>query len=69
MRTEERIRAVRRVIDQGEVLLDAWAELGDELSAIAEEVADAAYLSPQRRTGLRPPKTVSLRRSRCYGSG
>src|SRR5580704_12934626 len=44
MRTEERIRAVRRVIDQGEALLDAWAELGDELSAIAEEVADAAYL-------------------------
>ena len=25
-------------------MLDAWAELGDELSAIAEEVADAAYL-------------------------
>ena len=68
MRTEERIRAVRRVIDQGEALLDAWAELGDELSAIAEEVADAP-ISPQRRTGLRPPKTVSLRRSRCYGSG
>ena len=44
MRTEERIRAVRRVIDQGEALLDAWAELGDELSAIAEEIADAAYL-------------------------
>ena len=44
MRTEERLRAVRRVIDQGEALLDAWAELGDELSAIAEEVADAAYL-------------------------
>ena len=44
MRTEERIRAVRRVIDQGEALLDAWAELGDELTAIAEEVADAAYL-------------------------
>ena len=36
MRTEERNRAVRRVIDQGEVLLDAWAELGDKLSAIAE---------------------------------
>ena len=33
MRTEEPIRAVRRVID-----------LGDELSAIAEEVGDAAYL-------------------------
>ena len=44
MRTEERIRAVRRVIDQGEALAEAWAELGDELSAIAEEVADAAYL-------------------------
>ena len=26
-------------------MLDAWAELGDELSAIAEEIADAAYLS------------------------
>jgi hypothetical protein len=25
-------------------LLDTWAELGDELSAIAEEVGDAAYL-------------------------
>ena len=44
MRTEERIRAVRRVIDLGEALLDTWAELGDELSAIAEEVGDAAYL-------------------------
>src|SRR5580704_15700355 len=44
MRTEERIRAVRRVIDQGEALIDAWAELGDELSAIEEEIADAAYL-------------------------
>jgi hypothetical protein len=44
MRTEERIRAVRRVIDQGEALAEAWAELGDELSAIAEEVGDAAYL-------------------------
>ena len=68
MRTEERIRAVRRVIDQGEALLDAWAELGDELPAIAEEVAER-LISPQRRTGLRPPKTVSPRRSRCYGSG
>ena len=28
MWTEERIRAVRRVIDQGEALLDAWVELG-----------------------------------------
>jgi hypothetical protein len=44
MRTEERIRAVRRVIDQVEALIDAWAELGDELSAIADEIADAACL-------------------------
>ena len=44
MRTEERIRAVSRVIDLGEALLDTWTELGDELSAIAEEVGDAAYL-------------------------
>ena len=36
MRTEERNRAVRRVIDQGEVLVAAWAKLGDELSAIAD---------------------------------
>ena len=68
MRTEERIRAVRRVIDQGEALLDAWAELGDELSAMRRRSLTRP-ISPQRGTGLRPPKTVSLRRSRCYGSG
>ena len=54
MRTEERIRAVRRVIDQGETLLDAWAELGDELSAVAEEIADAAYSAGQACVRQRP---------------
>jgi hypothetical protein len=48
MRTEERIRAVMRVLDQvedqGEALAELWAKLGDILSAYAEEVADAAYL-------------------------
>ena len=48
MRTEERISAVRRVLDQGEALAEAWAELGDELSAIVEEVADEAYLPTAR---------------------
>jgi DNA-binding transcriptional MerR regulator len=44
MRTEERIRAVMRVIAQGEDLGEALAELGDILSAYAEENADEAYL-------------------------
>ena len=44
MRTEERIRAVMRVIDQGGALAKACAEVADELSAIAEKVADEAYL-------------------------
>ena len=48
MRTEERIRAVRRVIEQGEALLDASGRAWDELSAIAKEVADAAYLPTAR---------------------
>ena len=44
MRTEERIRAVKRVIDLGEALLDTWAEVADELPAIEDEIADAAFL-------------------------
>jgi hypothetical protein len=44
MRTEERIGAVRRVIDLGEALLGGWAELGDELSAMADDIADASFL-------------------------
>jgi hypothetical protein len=44
MAKQERIRAVRRVIDLGGALLAEWAEAGDELSAMAEEFADAAYL-------------------------
>jgi hypothetical protein len=45
MRAEERIRSVRRVIDLGEALLDAFAEVADELSAIRDEIADEAYLN------------------------
>lgn len=68
MRTEERNRAVRRVIDQGEVLLDAWAELGDKLSAIGRGVADVSYL-PAAQDRLASAKDRALRGSRCYGNG
>ena len=43
--TRSAIRAVRRVIDLGEAMMDAWAEVADELSAIQDEIADEAYLS------------------------
>ena len=43
--TKSAIRAVRRAIDLGEALMDAWAEVADELSAIQDEIADEAYLS------------------------
>jgi hypothetical protein len=68
MAKRERIRAVRRVIGLVEGLIDTFAEVADELAAIEDEIADAAFLA-QRRIGLRPPKTVPLRRSRHYGSG
>ena len=42
--TKSAIRAVRRAIDLGEALMDAWAEVADELSAIQDEIADEAYL-------------------------
>jgi hypothetical protein len=49
MRTEERIRAVMRVLDQGEdlgeALAELLAELGDILAATEEKIADEAYLS------------------------
>jgi hypothetical protein len=45
MRAEERIRAVRHVIDLGERLLDALGEAANELTAIHDELADEAYLS------------------------
>jgi hypothetical protein len=45
MRAEERIRSVRRVIDLGEALLDAFADIADELSAIQDEIVDEAYLN------------------------
>ena len=44
MANRERIRAVRRVTDLAESLIAAWAEVADELTAIQEEFADAAYL-------------------------
>jgi hypothetical protein len=44
MRTEERIRAVRRVIGLVEGLIDALDEVADELAAIEDEIADAAFL-------------------------
>ena len=44
MRTEERIRAVRRVIGLVEGLIDAFDEVADELAAIEDEIADAAFL-------------------------
>jgi len=43
--TRSAVRAVRRAIDLGEALIDAWAEVADELSAIQDEIADEAYLS------------------------
>ena len=43
--TRSAIRAVRRAIDLGEALIDAWAEVADELSAIQDDIADEAYLS------------------------
>ena len=42
--TRSAIRPVRRAIDLGEALMDAWAEVADELSAIQDEIADEAYL-------------------------
>jgi hypothetical protein len=68
MRTEERNRAVRRVIDQGEVLLDAWAELGENCRQSRRGVADAAYL-PAAQDRLASAKDRALRGSRCYGNG
>ena len=64
MRTEERNRAVRRVIDQGEVLLDAWAELG-----IKSESGGAARPISRSAGQAASAKDRALRGSRCYGNG
>ena len=39
-----RIRAVRRAIGLVEGLIDAFDEVADELAAIEDEIADAAFL-------------------------
>ena len=44
MAKRERIRAVRRVIGLVEGLIDAFDEVADELAAIEDEIADAAFL-------------------------
>jgi hypothetical protein len=44
MAKRERIRAVRRVIGLVEALIDAFGEVADELAAIEDEIADAAFL-------------------------
>ena len=44
MAKRQRIRAVRRVTDLVENLITALAEVGDELAAYADEIADEAYL-------------------------
>ena len=44
MAKPERIRAVRRAIGLVEGLLVALAEAGDDLSAVQDETADAAWL-------------------------
>ena len=55
--TRSAIRAVRRAIGLMEALIDAWAEVADELSAIQDEIAEEAYLR------------MRLRRSHRYGGG
>jgi hypothetical protein len=50
MAKRERIRAARRVIGLVEGLIDTFAEVADELAAIEDEIADAAFLgTPQDR--------------------
>ena len=44
MAKRERIRAVRRVIGLVEGLIHALDEVADELTAIEDEIADAAFL-------------------------
>ena len=44
MAKRQRIRAVRRVTGLVENLITAFAEVGDELAAIDDEIADEAYL-------------------------
>ena len=44
MAKRQRIRAVRRVTDLVENLITALAEVGDELAAYADEIADEAYV-------------------------
>jgi len=44
MANRQRIRAVQCVTDLAESLVALIAEVGDELSAIQEEIADEAYL-------------------------
>ena len=44
MAKRQRTRAVRRVTDLVENLIITLAEIGDELAAIDDEIADEAYL-------------------------
>jgi hypothetical protein len=48
MALRESIRAVQRIIDLAEALIADWAELGDELAAIVDKVADETYLGAAR---------------------
>ena len=70
MAKRERIRAVRRVIGLVEGLIDAFDEVADELAAIEDEIADAAFLGTaqeacvrqrQRRYGARATTAVAER--------
>jgi hypothetical protein len=44
LQTEERIRAVKHIVDLTEELLELWAEDADMLTAFQKEVANEAYL-------------------------